>query len=141
MRMKLDELPADYRAQVERQLAAPASPAGPSNVARCHDPAPDAMNKLERDYARKLDLDVAAGRILGYLFGSIKLRLADRTWYTPDFAVFTNTREIVFIETKGFMRDDAAVKLKVAAEQYPRFRFKLVTRSKGQWIETPIGRR
>jgi hypothetical protein len=40
---------------------------------------------------------------------------------------------LVFVETKGFMRDDAAVKLKVAASMYPAFGWLLVTRDKWGW--------
>jgi len=36
-------------------------------------------------------------------------------------------------ETKGFMRDDAAVKLKVAADKFPEFLFVLVKKIKKQW--------
>ena len=36
---------------------------------------------------------------------------------------------LVMVEIKGFMRDDAAVKIKVAAELYPCFRWLLVYRA------------
>jgi hypothetical protein len=97
----------------------------------------EGMNKLERAYAEHLEAE--RGRsIVWWAYESIKLRLADRTTYTPDFFVQMISGAIEVRETKGFMRDDAAVKLKVAAELYP-FRFFLVRKGKnGSWSETAI---
>jgi len=130
MRIRPEDLPAEYRKQVQEQLQAT------EQEPRTH---ADTMNKLEARYARRLMLRARRGEIHSYLYASIKLRLADRTWYTPDFAVFT-ADGIEFHETKGFMRDDANVKLKVAAEMYPQFRFVLVTWDKGGWDMKEIGR-
>jgi len=56
------------------------------------------------------------------LFERIKLKLADNTFYTPDFMVFLTNGEIEFHEVKGSWKmpgqDDSRVKIKVAAEQY-----------------------
>ena len=60
-----------------------------------------------------------AGEIVWYRFEGIKLRLADNTFYTPDFAVMLATGEMELHEVKGFWTDDARVKTKVAADQYP----------------------
>lgn len=91
------------------------------------------MNKTECDYARHLELLQRAGELRSFAFEPWKLRLADRTFYTPDFVVVLPNGEIECHEVKGFMRDDAAVKLKVAAELHP-FRFVLAKRVRGQWI-------
>jgi hypothetical protein len=57
-------------------------------------------------------------------FEPVKLRLAAATFYTPDFMVTRDDGEIVFHEVKGgWWEDDARVKIKVAAEMYPEFRF------------------
>ena len=90
------------------------------------------MNKLEADYANLLNTNKKIGLNHGFLFEQIKLRLADKTFYTPDFMVIGKGGEIEMHEVKGFMRDDAAVKLKVAAEQFP-FRFILAKKVKGKW--------
>lgn len=82
-------------------------------------------NKLEAAYEKYLEERKQAGEILWYKFEGIKLRLADNCFYNPDFAVMLKSGEIEIHECKGFMRDDAAVKIKVAAEEYP-FRFVLV---------------
>src|SRR5574343_155185 len=82
-------------------------------------------NKLEAAYEKYLEERKQAGEILWYKFEGIKLRLADNCFYNPDFAVMLKSGEIEIHECKGFMREDAAVKIKVAAEEYP-FRFVLV---------------
>jgi hypothetical protein len=95
---------------------------------------PGVMNSTEIRYANLLDLRAKAGEIDGYRFESIKLRLADRTWYTPDFVVMRgDLTAIEFHEVKGFWRDDAKVKIKVAAEMYPEFAFIVAQYIKGNW--------
>ena len=83
------------------------------------------MNKTESAYADRLELLKRSGEILWYKFEGMKFRLADNTFYTPDFVIMTNACEIIIHEVKGYMMDDANVKIKVASELYP-FRFFLV---------------
>lgn len=94
------------------------------------------MNKTESTYCQHLELRKRAGEIAWYRFEGIKLRLADNTFYTPDFAVMLTTGEMELHEVKGFWTDDARVKTKVAADQYP-FRIIGVTvkpkKSGGGW--------
>lgn len=80
------------------------------------------MNKTEQAYADYLERQKQAGEILWYKFEGIKLRLADNTFYTPDFVVMGVGGELSMHEVKGFWQDDAKVKIKVAADMYP-FRF------------------
>ncbi len=78
---------------------------------------PDEQNRicvLPAPWLRK-----RAGEIAWYRFEGIKLRLANNTFYTPDFAVMLATGEMELHEVKGFWTDDARVKTKVAADQYP----------------------
>ncbi len=77
------------------------------------------MNKTESAYCQHLELRKHAGEVAWYRFEGIKLRLADNTFYTPDFAVMLTTGEMELHEVKGFWTDDARVKTKVAADQYP----------------------
>jgi hypothetical protein len=86
------------------------------------------MNKTEAAYDEHLANLQMTGQILWYKFEGIKLRLADNTFYTADFFVMDADRGLVVHEAKGFMTDDAAVKIKVAAELYPIFRFFLARR-------------
>ena len=92
------------------------------------------MNSTETRYANMLDLQVRYGHIKKYRFEAIKLRLADQTTYTPDFQVVTLEGNVEFHEVKGgFIREDAWIKLKIAAELYPEFKFHLWQWIKGQW--------
>lgn len=82
-------------------------------------------NKTEAAYEKHLELLKNAGEISWYRFEGLKLRLADNTFYSPDFFVMNKNGELEAHEVKGFMLDDANVKIKVAADIYP-FTFKLV---------------
>lgn len=77
------------------------------------------MNQLEAAYAALLEKRKQAGEILWYKFEGIKFRLADNTFYTPDFAVLLANSQLEAHEVKGFWQDDAKVKIKVAANTYP----------------------
>jgi hypothetical protein len=96
-----------------------------------------AMNRTETAYAADLEVLKAAGDVAWYRFEGLKLRLADSTFYTPDFAVMLSNGEMQCHEVKGHWQDDARVKIKVAAEMYP-FRFLAVTarpkRDGGGWV-------
>lgn len=61
--------------------------------------------------------------MLWFAFEPHKLRLADRTFYTPDFGVLLMDGTFEFHEVKGHWEDDARVKIKVAAEQHWMFKF------------------
>ena len=80
------------------------------------------MNRTEAAYAVDLRDAEYLGDVAWYKFEGVKLRLADNTFYTPDFAVMLASGELEMHEVKGFWQDDARVKIKVAASQYP-FRF------------------
>jgi hypothetical protein len=79
-------------------------------------------NKTEAAYEQNLLLLQQSGEIQWYRFEGLKLRLADNTFYTPDFAVMNKDCVLELHEVKGFWTDDARVKIKVAADSYP-FRF------------------
>lgn len=83
---------------------------------------PGQQNKTEAAYGQTLEARRQAGEIAWYRFEGLKLRLADNTFYTPDFAVMRTDGQIECHEVKGVWVDDARVKIKVAAEMYP-FRF------------------
>lgn len=88
------------------------------------------MNKSEAAYAAHLDALRHVGEVLWFRFEGIKLRLADNTFYTPDFAVLVAGGALELHEFKGFMEEDANVKIKVAASQYP-FTFRIIRKAKG----------
>lgn len=81
-----------------------------------------AMNKTESAYAAHLESLKHAGLVLWYRFEGMKFRLADNTFYTPDFAVMAASGLMECHEVKGYWMDDARAKIKIAADLYP-FRF------------------
>lgn len=93
------------------------------------------LNKLERDWLRELRL-MHPKENIG--IQSITLKLANDCRLTPDFWTVDPNGQHIFWETKGYMRGDADVKLRVAARLFLQFRFILVTREKGKWVQTPI---
>jgi len=98
----------------------------------------DGMNRTERRFAEVLAGARARGQLVAYWREPIKLRLAGRTSYTPDFGVWMHHHgaigpTLALVEIKGFLRDDAAVKIKVAASLYPCFRFLLCYRGRAGW--------
>jgi len=78
-----------------------------------------AMNKTEAAYAGALELRRAAGEILWFKFEGLKFRLADNTFYTPDFTVMLAGGALEAHEVKGYWEDDARAKIKIAADMYP----------------------
>lgn len=76
------------------------------------------MNKTEAAYAAHLDRRIGS-EIAWYKFEGLKFRLADNTFYTPDFAVMLMDGQLQAHEVKGFWTDDARVKIKIAADMYP----------------------
>lgn len=91
------------------------------------------MNKLEAEYAARLEALKGVGQIADYRFECVKLRLADRTFYTPDFMVLKPDGAFEMHEVKGFWEDDARVKIKTAAELFP-FKFIAARKQKGAWV-------
>ena len=93
-------------------------------------------NKTEQAYADLLTARLHAGTVAWFEFEGLKFRLADNTFYTPDFTVMLPDGEIELHEVKGFWTDDARVKTKVAASLYP-FQIVAVTaktkKSGGGW--------
>lgn len=77
------------------------------------------MNKLETAYSQLLDNWMMSGKILWYKFEGMKFRLADNTFFTPDFCVMMADSSMELHECKGYMMDDANVKLKLCASLFP----------------------
>ena len=97
------------------------------------------MNKTETKFSQYLDQLKAMGEIREWRFEPFKFILSHSvkgkrraTTYTPDF--LTVGKKFTMYEVKGFMRDDAAVKIKVAAEMFSWFDWVLVYLQKGEWI-------
>ena len=103
-------------------------------------------SNLERDYAEYLDALKMAGKIVGWRYESLSMRLADKdigqVWYKPDFWVDYPDGTFTLDEVKGWMRTADRIRLLVAASQYPHFRFRLVTRKKKSdpWTIENVGK-
>jgi hypothetical protein len=80
------------------------------------------LNKTGQAYEALLKSWQHAGLVVWFKFEGVKLRLADNTFYTPDFAVMLSNGQMEMHEVKGaraIFADDAKVKVKIAAELYP----------------------
>jgi hypothetical protein len=91
------------------------------------------MNKTEAAYCKHLEHLKAEGLIAWFRFEGMKFRLADKTFYTPDFAVMRADGALQMHEVKGFWQDDARVKIKIAAEMYPMDFIAIKKGKGGKW--------
>jgi len=129
-RLTLADIPARYQAQVTGQTK----------------PAPIVKPMLRQSKAPKLNKTEAAwGDYLRAVFPghdvhphAITFILANGCRFTPDFLTVSPLGVPTFWEVKGFMRDDAAVKIKVVAAQHPAWPFWLVWRKAGQWQQQRV---
>lgn len=110
---------------------------------------PGEMNRTEQAYHDYLSLLQKAGEIAWFAFEGLTLKLAKDTRFTPDFVVMLPDGELEIHEVKGarknkrtgayapYVKDDALVKLKVAAALFP-FRVAAVfprpDRDGGGWL-------
>jgi len=86
------------------------------------------LNKTERaflDYARFLHREVGVQRIT--------FKIGDDCRFTPDFDYRDREGNWVFVDVKGFQREDALVKIKTTARMFPFLRFYIVKRLGSGW--------
>jgi hypothetical protein len=103
-------------------------------VAGLHPPSPASdsgprfKSQAERIYADRLTSLQRAGDIKNWRYEAVTLRLADDVRHTPDFLVELWDDPVMELhEVKGQRTwEQARVKLKVCANAYPGFRYKLV---------------
>ncbi len=114
--------------------------------------APGERNKLEAAYEAHLETLYRAGLIQGYRFEGIKVKLADNTFFTPDFVVYAADGVVELHDTKGtttkktakgpvkapWCEEDAKLKLKIAAELFP-FRFCIIFKTSEGWQRQDFG--
>lgn len=130
--MKLKNPPINASA-LRKPGVEPATPAVSCRLELIETTDEQRLNKTERAWLEVLR--IRGTEVIG--IQSVTLKLGDDCRYTPDFYTVQGGA-LTFWEVKGFMRDDALVKLKVAARTFSWARFVKVERIKGQWIETPI---
>ena len=101
----------------------------------------DCMNKAEEQFAAYLRTQ---DWVREWQYEAMKFCLAPRTFYTPDFLVVEEeTMELSLIDVKALwgnrsfphVEDDAMVKLKVCAQKFPYFHWKLAwfDKAQGTW--------
>lgn len=142
--MSLDPMPSAaelLRMAQERGVLPPNGPVAPRSARTTPFVRPwhPYRNKWEHEYATQhLRIEKAAGLIQDYGYETERLEIGTGAFYTPDFPVTMadGTREMR--EVKGFRREAAMVRLRVAAARYPQFRFVLVTKRRGQWHHETI---
>ena len=103
------------------------------------------MNSTETRYAAHLDELKLAGDVVWWRFEPVKLLLAKLTTLTPDFMVQLADGTVELHDVKGakaIYEDDAKVKMKVAAKEYPfvfRVVFPKAKKDGGGWLIEEVG--
>jgi len=97
-------------------------------------PIPAKMNKLEERYARYLELRERREEIRGYVVEGLRFRLGDGATYKPDFNVWMADGSVEIHETKGEWREAARVRIRVAADRFPMFKFFGVQWKNKEWV-------
>lgn len=138
LRWTPEQLEARQRRLRSGQLTPSLSQVAPPSPVR----TPGKQNKTERAYELEvLEPGRAAGQIIDWVFEGIALRLAPKCFYHPDYLVITPQRFEIH-EVKGHWHEDARVKIKVAAQMFPFFRFvavrKRLKREGGGWDCEPF---
>ena len=96
-------------------------------------------SKWEAEYAYRLNIQKAAGLVLGWEYEPRSFTIGVGAKYTPDFMVVMSADGLPeWHEVKGYRREAAIVRLKAAALAHPDERFILVTKKRGQWVQTPV---
>ncbi len=95
------------------------------------------LNETEKAYRDFLESERFHGRIQAYWFESLKLKIGDHVcWYCPDFLVLNADGFLELHEVKGspkFFADDAKVKTKACAADYPFRMLVVYPKSGGGW--------
>jgi hypothetical protein len=88
------------------------------------------MNRTEAEYAKTLGLAKTIGLIHSWHFQRLTFILGPDLRYTPDFMVVQADGFIRFDEIKGYEREDAVVKFKLAAELHPWASWRMIERAR-----------
>lgn len=93
---------------------------------------PTKMNRTEQKFADYCENKRIMGDIVAWKYEPFNVRLADRCFYKVDFlVVFKDRFEVVEVKgCKAMIRDDALVKFKLAAKDFPWFTWRMVTHDK-----------
>lgn len=150
MRLKKGTPPVDLAAtpgaRVLGVVLPSVGPMGPDGPAPRYTLPEDRRNKGEKAYGEYLARRKQAGEIVDYSFEPEKFRLADNTYYTPDYRVLLADGTVEFHEVKGrkgdgfYATEDGWIKAKMAAEVHP-YPFRVLwPRKGGGWDERLVKR-
>lgn len=112
----------------------PAAPIQPSEFVIRPSTDEAKLNKTERAYLAHLRC--LNPPHLG--IQDITFKLGDDLRFTPHFNYLDANGHWVFVDVKGFQREDAFVKIKTASRNYPLLRFVIAKKAGTGWEETPI---
>ncbi|WP_455387587.1 DUF1064 domain-containing protein [Petrachloros mirabilis] len=100
-------------------------------------------SKWEAQYAAELDFQLRAGEILQWEYEPWSMKLTEPrivngktqpgVRYTPDFVLWLPDKRIRCVEVKGYEREAAIARYKMAVEKYPLFEWEMVEKKQGGW--------
>lgn len=93
--------------------------------------APGKINGMELGYETKLYSDNA---VKAFEYEPFSFPIATGATYCPDFLVLYADGRLEAIEVKGFMRESAALRIKIFRDKYPWLPLRVVRRVKGEWV-------
>lgn len=97
---------------------------------------PPKMNKTEAQFQQLL---IRRPDVIWCGFEAIKFMVGVKTcWYCPDFVCVLDDGTVVVYEVKGWWKDDARVKIKAAAKQYPWLKFIAAQKKRDKWVYEKI---
>jgi hypothetical protein len=96
-------------------------------------------NKLEKAFATQLDAEKRAGVIQDYLYEPFSFKLASGKRYRVDFVTWGDEGTVCY-ECKGYHKNirDSITHLKWAAQRFPFFKWRKVTRRNGRFESIDI---
>lgn len=96
------------------------------------------MTKTEGLFAQRLDLERAAGLIVGWKYERINFKLEAKAGrclsYRPDFCVWHTDGRVTFDEVKGgWISEVGMMKFRLAVDIFPEFHFRMWQWKKSVW--------
>ncbi len=99
----------------------------------------DGMNGLERKFRDDYIMPrVRTGEILTWSFEMFTIKLAHNLHYTPDFRIKNAAGVVAFYETKGFLREDAWIKMKICEKLVDESLYLCKWSKAGGWSIAPV---
>lgn len=92
------------------------------------------LNNTEKSFAAYLQERQSAGAILWWKAHPFNVRLAEKTFYRPDFLCLMADMSLVIFEVKGsYTSEKGRMKVKLCAEALPVFKIIKASRKNGAW--------